>query len=272
MSAHSFLMSPSNRLSSGEGDAGSGSHETDILVVTTPPSLRSSSAAASHLYSPASSTRSPFSIDPAPSPPLSPPPPRSFSSAAIASSPLARARHVLQSSSAEHNSHTSWAEHNSHTSSADTPVKLQRLTDGLHVREENEVEAEGGHNEQPQPLEQARAHDDQRPIAVPVAHSSSPVSANLHGQQRQLNILARPRPSTGGARVGGGFESSPSDSGCIQTGAAAGGALGAVPSPHIPEIWGESAATARVLLQVTRGSAPAACLSSRADSGHVSRV
>lgn len=236
-------MSPSSRLSSGQGGSGSGSHETDILVVTTPPSLRSSAAAASR-YSPSSSIRSPFSFDPAPSPPMSPHH-RISSSAIDVSSPLARARRALQ------------------LSSDNLAVQQEEVDDGRgqqEEREENEKQNQLALEEedlQQVSLALALQQHQQSPISVPPAHSSAavppPTASTAFKQDQESNHFARTRPSTSGARVeGAGHETHSAERVFTQVpaGGVSGAAGAALQSSHVPEIWGESAATARVLLQV----------------------
>jgi hypothetical protein len=239
MSAQSYLLSPSNRLPTEEGESG-GSHETNILVVTTPPSVRSSAAASR--YSPCS-TRSPFSFDPAPSPPLSPPVHCTSSSPTAVSSPLDRARHALRLSG-----------ENLTLKQQQKDLQLPQMQRETGY-EENEDEDEHGQQQTQlqklnviQPLTTARTS-----AAVP----PSPPT-DVDNQRLSPHLPARPRPFTSGARVGGAaHEYSLADRGLVQVGTggavAASGATGvALPSPHIPEIRGESAATARVLLQVMR--------------------
>ena len=204
-SFQSCLFSPSNRPPPGE-EAGSGSHETDILVVSTPPSARSSSAAASYCYFPESpdSTRSPVDVDPAPSSPLSPPH-RTPAAAADTSSPLARARLALDS--ADRHSPSAKLLPQSGSSGADVC-----LTEAAATQPSTEFQKEN-------------------PPVFP----------------------ERPRPSTSSARVGVPVSNAhPADEGSFRVGAVgtAGAADGGLPSLHIPEIRGESADTARVLLQV----------------------
>jgi hypothetical protein len=241
-STQSFILSPSKRLSSGQGGSGSGSHETDILVVTTPPSVRSSAAASSR-YSPSSSIRSPFSFDPAPSPPVSPHH-RISSSAIDASSPLARARRALQ------------------LSSDNFAVQQEEVDDGRgqqEEREENEKQNQLALEEedlQQESLTLTLQQHQQSPISVPPAPSSAAAPPSTEStafkQDKESHHFARTRPSTSGARVGGAGHEQHSAERVFPQVAAGGvsGAAGTVQSSHVPEIWGESAATARVLLQV----------------------
>ena len=236
MSTQSYLLSPSNRLSSGEGE--SGSHETNILVVTTPPSLRSS-AAASH-YSP-SSTRSPFSFDPAPSPPQSPPVHRVSSSSTGVSSPLDRARHALRLSG----ENLTLKQQQQQQQKELQLQQMQRKT--WNGENENKEEDEEG---------QLQMQNVKQPLTIASAAVLPSPSIDVDNQRLSPHPPARPRPSTSGARVGAAaHEYSLADRGLAQVGT--GGAVGAsgvgvLPPPHIPEIRGESAATARVLLQVIR--------------------
>jgi hypothetical protein len=243
-STQSFPLSPSNRFSSGQGSGSS--HETDILVVTTPPSLRSSSAAASRYYSPASSTRSPFSFDPAPSPPLSPHQ-RVSSTSTDASSPLARARHVLRLSSETlslKQAEQGGEEQSQQEEHADAE---RRCTD-----EKNEDNEENKEPQQELPLPPQRHqqfHISSSPSHSTAAPPPPAQSASKPGPPTQH--AARTRPSTGGARLGAGpTETSAAERGFVQFGSG-GPAGGGLTTPHVPEIRGESAATARVLLQVT---------------------
>jgi hypothetical protein len=245
-STQSFPLSPSNRFSSGQGSGGS--HETDILVVTTPPSLRSSSAAASR-YSPASSTRSPFSFDPAPSSPLSPQQ-RVSSTSTDTSSPLARARHILRLSSETLPLQHEEEEREGQLQLEEHVEEERRSTDG---EDEDEEEKKEPHQELPLPPQRHQQfHISSEPSHSPAA---PPLPAQRASKQGPLlQHAARARPSTGGARTGAGpAETSAAERGFVHFGAggvptSAGGGL---PSPHVPEIRGESAATARVLLQVT---------------------
>lgn len=236
MSTQSYLLSPSNRLSSGGGESG-GSHETNILVVTTPPSLRSS-AAASH-YSP-SSTRSPFSFDPAPSPPQSPHVHRISSSSTGVSSPLDRARHALR------------------LSGENLSLKQEQQQQKELQLQQMQRETGNGENEYREEDEegQLQMQNIKQPLTTASADALTSPSMDVDNQRLSPHPPARPRPSTSGARVGAAaHEYSLADRGLAQVGT--GGAVGAsgagaLPPPHIPEIRGESAATARVLLQVIR--------------------
>ncbi len=169
---------------------------------------------------------------------------RISSSGIDASSPLARARRALQ------------------LSSDNLAVQQEEVDDGRwqqEEREENEKQNQLALEEedlQQESLALTLQQHQQSPISVPPAHSSAaappPTASTALKQDKESHHFARTRPSTSGARVGGAGHETHSAERVFPQVAAGGvsGAAGAVQSSHVPEIWGESAATARVLLQV----------------------
>jgi hypothetical protein len=168
------------------------------------------------------------------------------SSTTDVSSPLARARHVLELSSETLSLGQEEEEQRHLNQDEQDCVEVQNEA----VEEENE---QLQRDVLPPPQQQYNQfHISANSSKMPAASPTLPTK-NAPERDFSSHHTSRPRPSTGGARVEGGVcDTTSAQRGFVQVGAAGASATAGawMPSSHVPEIRGESAATARVLLQV----------------------